>query len=110
MTCCWLGNERKSMKTLKNKHRGSSLDDLLKEDGTYDEVCAAAAKRILAEELRRAMTKEKVNVTALASRMRTSRAVIQRLLDAHNSSVTLQTLEKAARVMGKRWSFKLVEA
>jgi len=98
------------MKIPKNKHRGSSLDDFLKEEGIYEEVCAAAAKRVLAEELRDAMEKKKLNVTTLASRMHTSRAVIQRLLDRQNTSVTLQTLEKAARAMGKKWSFKLVEA
>ncbi len=98
------------MKTPKNKHRGSSLDDFLKDEGIYEEVCAAAAKRNLAAQLQEAMKKRRLNVTALASRMRTSRTVIQRLLDKENTSVTLQTLERAARVMGKKWSFKLVEA
>jgi hypothetical protein len=98
------------MKAPKNKHRGSSLDDFLKEEGIYDEVCATATKRVLAEALRHAMEKKKLNVSTLASRMRTSRPVIQRLLDKENCSVTLQTLDKAARALGKRWSFKLVEA
>jgi hypothetical protein len=93
-----------------NKHRGSSFDDFLKEEGLYDEVCAAAAKRILAEQLREALEEKDVKIAALARRMHTSRAVVQRLLDRENTSVTLQTLEKAARAIGKRWKFELVEA
>ncbi len=93
-----------------NKHRGSSFDDFLKEEGLYDEVCAAAAKRILAEQLREALEEKDIKIAALARRMHTSRAVVQRLLDRENTSVTLQTLEKAARAIGKRWKFELVEA
>jgi hypothetical protein len=38
----------------------------------------------------------------MAERMKTSRAALNRLLDPANSSVTLQTLERAASVLGKR--------
>lgn len=97
------------MKT-RNKHRGSSFDDFLKEENIYEEVCAGAAKRTLAEQLKRALEKEDVKIAVLARRMNTSRAVVQRLLDKGNTSVTLQTLEKAARAIGMRWKFELVEA
>jgi antitoxin HicB len=41
--------------------------------------------------------------------MRTSRAALNRLLDPTNASVTLQTLQKAAQVIGKRLRLELVD-
>ncbi|MDR1305899.1 MAG: helix-turn-helix transcriptional regulator [Verrucomicrobiales bacterium] len=91
-----------------NKHRGSSLDDLLKADGLYEEVCAAAAKRIIVEELQDVLQQENLSLSSLARKMQTSRAVVQRLLDRNNTSITLQTMERAARAVGRRWQFALV--
>jgi antitoxin HicB len=42
--------------------------------------------------------------------MKTSRAAIDRLLDASNPSVTLLTLQKAARVFKRKLKVELVEA
>lgn len=39
--------------------------------------------------------------------MRTSRTAVDRLLDPKNISVTLNTLEKAALVLGKKLSIRL---
>ena len=38
----------------------------------------------------------------MAARMKTSRAAVDRLLDASNASVTLNTLGKAARALGRK--------
>jgi hypothetical protein len=46
----------------------------------------------------------------MAARMKTSRAAIDRLLDASNSSVTLNTLGKAAHVLGQKIKIELVPA
>jgi len=43
----------------------------------------------------------------MATRMRTSRTAVDRLLDPKNISVTLNTLEKAALVIGKKLSIRL---
>ena len=40
-------------------------------------------------------------VLQLAKRMKTSRSALERLLDPDNVSVTLLTLERAARALGK---------
>ncbi|MEB3295851.1 MAG: hypothetical protein VKJ24_22085 [Synechococcales bacterium] len=40
--------------------------------------------------------------------MKTSRAALDRLLDPQNSSATLNTLEQAAIVLGKRLRIELV--
>ena len=93
-----------------NIHRGSSLDDFLKKEGIYSEVVAQAEKEILAWKLQSAMKEKKMTISALAKRMQTSRAAINRILDPANPSITLGTLEKAALALGKRWRFELVDA
>lgn len=47
------------------------------------------------------MKVQKLNRTQLAKRMKTSRSVLERLLGPDNPSVTLLTLERAARALGK---------
>ena len=42
------------------------------------------------------MKQKRVNKSAMATRVRTSRAAIHRLLDPENTSVTLATLNRAA--------------
>jgi len=86
------------------------LDAFLKEEDIYNEVVAQAEKEILAWKLQSAMKERKMTVSALAKRMHTSRAAINRILDPANPSITLGTLEKAALALGKRWRFQLVDA
>ena len=93
-----------------NPRRGSSFDDFLKKEGIYEEVVAQAEKEILAWKLQSAMKEKKMTISALAKRMHTSRAAINRILDPANPSITLGTLEKAALALGKRWRFDLVDA
>ena len=93
-----------------NPHRGGRFDDYLKEEGIYEQVVAQAEKEILAWKLQSAMDERKMSVSALAKRMNTSRAAINRILDPANPSVTLGTLEKAAVALGKRWRFELIDA
>jgi len=93
-----------------NSRRGSSFESFLKQEGIYREVVALAEKEILAWKLQSAMKEKKMTVSALAKRMHTSRAAVNRILDPANPSITLGTLEKAASVLGKRWRFDLVDA
>jgi DNA-binding Xre family transcriptional regulator len=93
-----------------NKHIGSNFDDFLEEEGILAEVEANAIKRVLAFQLADLMQKENISKTAMAKRMKTSRSSIDRLLDPQNKSVTLQTLERAALVLGKRLEIKFVGA
>lgn len=97
-------------KNRKNPHRGSSFDSFLQDEGIYEEVNAKAVKKVLAWQLAQALDKEKLTKTELAARMRTSRAAVNRLLDPDNPSLNLQTMEKAARALGKRLTIQLAEA
>jgi hypothetical protein len=94
----------------KNKHRGSDLRDLLREDGVLEEVEARAAKRALALQLSRLAKEQSLSKSEMAARMKTSRAAVDRLLDASNPSITLTTLGKAARALGRRVKIELCPA
>lgn len=98
------------MKTKKNRHRGGNLDAFLKEEGVYEEVCAAAAKRVLAAQVAEALAAQHKTVAELAREMKTSRAAVNRILDEKNYSLSLKTLSRAASVLGKRLKLELVEA
>ena len=84
-----------------SKHIGSNFDDFLEEEGVLAEAEAIAVKRVLAFQLEELMKAQKLNKTELARRMKTSRSALERLLDPENPSVTLLTLERAARALGK---------
>jgi antitoxin HicB len=94
----------------RNKHRGSSARDFLKQDGILEDVQAAALKRALALKVADLMEQRNFNKTALAAEMRTSRAAINRILDPENTSVTLTTLNKLAQSLGRKLKIELVPA
>ena len=93
---------------MKKKNIGSSFDSLLREDGIYEEVSAAAIKRVVARQVEEAMKEKGLTKSAMARRMRTSRAALDRLLDPENAAVTLSTLQKAAIVVGREIRLELV--
>jgi hypothetical protein len=97
-------------KAKKNPHRGSRFEDFLDEDGTLNDVTATATKRVLAWRIAQLMKKQHVTKSALAKRMKTSRAALDRLLDADNTSVTLQTMGRAATALGKQLAISLKDA
>ena len=94
----------------RNVHVGSDFDDFLKEEGFYDEAQAVAVKRVLAFQLEQDMKKARLTKTAMARRMGTTRAQLDRLLNPENPSTTLATLVKAARALGKRVRISLERA
>jgi DNA-binding Xre family transcriptional regulator len=94
---------------MKKKGRvGSSFDDFLKDDGIYEEVTAAAIKRVISRQLDALMTSQGITKSELARRMKTSRAQLDRLLDPKNESVTLGTLTRAAHAVGRQLRMELV--
>jgi multidrug efflux pump subunit AcrA (membrane-fusion protein) len=94
---------------MKKKGRiGSSFDDFLKQEGIYEEVTARAIKRVIAGQLGALMEDQGLTKSALAKRMKTSRAQLDRLLDPENDSVTLGTLTRAAQAVGRQLRMELV--
>jgi antitoxin HicB len=66
-------------------------------------------KQMLAYQIEREMALQGVSRVKMAELMLTSRAVVNRLLDPANPSVTLQTVQKAADVLKKEWHIFLQE-
>jgi len=83
-------------------HSGSSFDSFLEEEGIREEVEAVAIKRVLAWQLEQEMRRQQKTKQAMARQLRTSRSQLDRLLDPRNASVTLDTMSRAARALGKR--------
>jgi DNA-binding phage protein len=83
-------------------HSGSSFDSFLEEEGIREEVEAVAIKRVLAWQLEQEMKRQRKTKQAMARQLRTSRSQLDRLLDPQNASVTLDTMSRAARALGKR--------
>ncbi|OGA50679.1 MAG: Fis family transcriptional regulator [Betaproteobacteria bacterium RIFCSPLOWO2_12_FULL_62_13] len=94
----------------RNLHVGSDFDDFLREEGVFDEAQAMAVKRVLAFQLKQNMKKARLTKTAMARRMGTTRAQLDRLLNPENPSTTLTTLVKAAGALGKRVKISLERA
>jgi hypothetical protein len=90
------------------KHLGSSFEDFLREEGTLAETTNRAIKRVLARQLRRLMDEQGLSKSEMARRMRTSRPALERLLDPDNDAVTLNTLQKAAKAVGRELRLELV--
>jgi DNA-binding Xre family transcriptional regulator len=92
---------------MREQYLGSNFDDFLAEEGLLAEAEAVAIKRVIAFQIAQLMKEKKLSKTAMAKRMKTSRAALDRLLDPAKST-TLQTLERAALALGKRLRFVLV--
>lgn len=86
----------------KTDHSGSTFDSFLDQQGIREEVEAVAIKRVLAWQLEQAMHEQQKTKQAMARQLRTSRSQLDRLLDPRNVSVTLDTIARAARALGKR--------
>ena len=84
-----------------NRHRGSGFDDFLREEQLYDEVHAAALKRVIADAIEEGMLQANISKVEMARRMRTSRSQLDRILDPDCVTVQLDTLMKAAAVVGR---------
>jgi len=67
----------------KKKHPnvGSSLEDFLREEGITDTATSIAVKRVIAWQLKKAMSERRLTKTAMAALMDTTRAQLDRVLN-----------------------------
>ena len=92
---------------MSDKHIGSNFDDFLEEEGILAKTEAVAVKRVIAFQVEQMMKEQNLSKTEMSRRMNTSRAALNRLLDPHNQAVTLLTLDRAARALGRRLQISL---
>lgn len=86
----------------------TTLDDFLADEGKRDAFEAIAMKETLAWQLEKAMKAKKLSRSVLAKRMNTSRTQVGRLLDPTDGNITLATLHRAARTVGRTIKVELV--
>jgi antitoxin HicB len=98
----------KKRKAVRSTAKLSALDDFLTEEGKREEFEAVAVKEVLAWQIEQAMKDKKLSRSGLAQRMKTSRSQIGRLLDPKDGNVTLQTLQRAAKIVGRSLRLELV--
>lgn len=91
-----------------NAHRGSGIDDFLKEEGVLEEFQARAVKEVIAWQLMEAMRERNLSKRKLAEMMHTSRTQVDRVLDPNDGNVTIETLQRAAAVIGRKVQVELV--
>jgi antitoxin HicB len=91
----------------KHPNQGSSLEDFLAEDDHLETATTIAVKRVIAWQLQQEMEKRKLSKTAMAKMMSTSRAQLDRVLSPEDGNVTLDTLQRAAKVVGKSLKLEL---
>ncbi len=92
---------------MSEKHMGSSLDDFLREEGTFDEAQTQAIKEVVAWQLAGAMKSRNLSKSKMARLLKTSRSQVDRLLDP-NDDITLSSLQRAAAIVGRRVHIELV--
>ena len=91
-----------------NVHWGSTLDDFLDEEGIREEATTIAIKRVIAWQLAEEMKRRSITKARLANLMRTSRAQVNRILDPDKGNVTIETLQRAAHLLGRQLRLELV--
>jgi len=86
---------------------GQLFEDFLHEQGALEETTERAVKRVIAFQLARAMQEQRISKREMARRLAASRTPLDRLLDPENGNVTLATLTRAARVLGRSLRLEL---
>ena len=89
------------------QHHGSNFEDFLVDDGILADAEFAASKKVLAVQIAEEMKRKGLSKTAMAAAMQTTRTQLDRLLDPDNDSVTLGTLKRAAKALGKTLKLEL---
>lgn len=95
------------MKQKKNPHWGSTLENFLDEEGIREAAKARGVTRVVAWQLAEEMRRQGLTKARLAQRMKTSRAQVDRILNA-KGNVTVETLQKAAALVGRELRLELV--
>lgn len=91
-------------------HSGSAFESFLEEDGVLAETEAVALKRVIAWQIEQAMAAKRISKNVMAKRLSTSRTEIDRLLDPSHVGVSIETIARAAKAVGKRVTFQILDA
>jgi antitoxin HicB len=95
------------MAKARHPNEGSSLEEFLEKEGILESSTAKAIKKVIAWQLQEEMKRRKMTKTEMARLMETSRAQLNRVLNPDDSNVTLETLQRAAKVVGRTIKLEL---
>jgi len=98
----------KKKKARRSTKELTTLDEFLKSEGKLEEFEAVAVKEVLAWQIGEAMKAQDLSRKGLAERVKTSRSQVGRLLDPWDGNVTIATLQRAARIVGRKLRLELV--
>jgi antitoxin HicB len=93
--------------TKKNPHWGTTVDELLSEEGIREAAKAEAVTRVVAWQLTQEMERQGMTKATLAEKMHTSRAQVDRILKA-KGNITIETLQRAAALVGRELRLELI--
>lgn len=85
----------------------SSLDDFV-ENERFKTDAGHTCKCIIACQIEKCMQEKSLSRKDMARMMGTSRAAVARVLDPGNASMSLNTMQKVANVLGKELVIKFV--
>ncbi len=86
---------------------GQLFEEFLREQGVSEATTEVAVKRVLAFQIAAAMKEQHLSKVEMARRLETSRSQLDRLLDPDNDTVTLATLARAAKAVGRTLKVEL---
>lgn len=85
------------------------FDDFLESRGIKEKIKARVEKRIVALQLERRRRECGISKAELARMVGTSRTQIDRVLDPKSQNISLVTLNRVARALGKKVHYELVD-
>jgi antitoxin HicB len=91
-----------------DSHEFPTLDSYLEERGLLEPVSIAAEKLAISRQLSAEMQSKKISKSEMAERMGTSRAQLDRVLNPTSQNVTIETLARAAKAIGRRFHMELI--
>lgn len=89
-------------------HDFPTFADYLEERGLAERTNIGAEKIAIARQIAAEMKKNKITKVEMAKRMGTSRAQLDRMLSTEIAHAKLESLAKAARIVGRRLHIGLV--
>jgi antitoxin HicB len=90
-----------------NPHWGVTLDEFLAGESIREAAKTEAITRVVAWQLSQEMERQGITKAALAEKMHTSRAQVDRILKA-KGNVTIESLQRAAALVGRELRLDLV--
>jgi antitoxin HicB len=106
--CTDEGDFEMTKRNAANPRIGSRFDDFMKEEGLFEEASTQAIKEVIPWRLAEEMKEKGIIKVRMAEMMKTNSNQLDRVLNPTDGNVTLETLQRAAQVFGRKVHLELV--